>query len=166
MSPVEVRHAEVRDVPALAAVRAHYVLHTHSACDVVAPTEEEMCAWSAQFAEESPHQLLVGVEDGRLLGYAATLRYRPRPAFDGTVELSVYLAPECRSRGVGSALYDELLARSVRHGTRTFLAGVALPNEASVAFHLEHGFREVGTFEHYAHKWGRDISTTWFQRHA
>ncbi|GAA5124516.1 GNAT family N-acetyltransferase [Alloalcanivorax gelatiniphagus] len=166
MSPIEVRHAEDHDVPALTAVRAHYVLHTHSAFDVVPPTAEEMRAWVAQFAEDSPHQLLVAVEDARLLGYAATLRYRPKPAFDGTAELSVYLAPDSRSRGVGSALYDDLLARSARQGTRTFLAGVALPNDASVAFHLKHGFREVGTFEHYAHKWDRDISTTWFQRHA
>ena len=166
MSGIEVRHAAGGDAPELAAIRAHYVLHTHSAFDVVPPTEDEMRAWVAQFDEQSAYQLLVAVEEGRLLGYAGTLRYRSKPAFDGTAELTIYLAADCRSRGVGSKLYSQLMARSVQHGTRTFLAGVALPNDASIAFHRKHGFREVGTFVDYAHKWDRDISTTWFQRHA
>ncbi|WP_210441410.1 GNAT family N-acetyltransferase [Nocardioides xinjiangensis] len=166
MTQPSVRHVQPGDVPALTAIRAHYVLHTHSTFDVVPPTEDEVRAWTERFSEDTAHQLLVAVEAGDVIGYAATLRYRPRPAFDATVEMSVYLDPERRARGAGSALYQELLARSARHGTRTFLAGVALPNEALVAFHRKHGFREVGTFVDHARKWDRDISSTWFQRRA
>ena len=102
----------------------------------------------------SPYQLPVAIEDGVVLDYAATSRYRPRPAFDGTVELSVHLSPDARSRGVGSALYGDLFALSERYGTRKYLAGLALPNDGSLAFHRRHGFVAVGTFIDYAHKWG------------
>ena len=165
-SPVVVRHATDGDVPALAAIRAHYVLHTHSTFDVVPPTHDEVRGWLGQFSPTTAHQLLVATEGAEVSGYAATLRYRPKPAFDGTVEVSVYLAPHVRSRGVGSALYRELFARSEQHGTRTYLAGVALPNDESLAFHRKHGFVVVGTFVDYAHKGGRDISSTWLQRHV
>lgn len=151
-------------MPSIAAIREHYVLNSHSTFDTVPPTHDEVREWMGQFSEVTPFQLLVAIQDGVLLGYAATLRYRPKPAFDGTVELSVYLAPDMRSRGVGSALYAELFARSERHGTRNYLAGVALPNEGSLAFHRRHGFVEVGTFVDYARKWGRPISSTWLQR--
>jgi phosphinothricin acetyltransferase len=161
---VLIRHATDEDVPGIAAIRAHYVLNSHSTFDTVPPTTEEMREWISQFADGTPYQLLVAVEDDVLLGYAATLRYRPKPAFDGTVELTVYLAPNSRSRGVGSALYTELFARSARQGTRTYLAGVALPNAESLAFHQRHGFVEVGTFIDSAQKWGRPISSTWLQK--
>ena len=158
------RHATADDVPHVAAIREHYVLNSHSTFDTVPPTHEEVRTWMGQFSESTPYQLLVAVEHDAVLGYAATLRYRPKPAFDGTVELSVYLAPDSKSRGVGSALYTDLFARSERHGTRSYLAGVALPNERSLAFHRRHGFVEVGTFVDYAHKWGQPISSTWLQR--
>ena len=161
-----IRHATDADAPGIAEIRAHYVLRTHSTFDVVPPTHSEVRAWMDQFSEGTPYQLLVALDDTLMLGYAATLRYRPKPAFDGTVELSVYLAPDQRSRGVGSALYTELFRRSEQHGTRNFLAGVALPNEESLAFHRRHGFLEVGTFVDYAQKWGEPISSTWLQRRA
>ena len=164
MSAALVRHAAPGDVPALTTIRSHYVLHTHSTFDVVPPTEDEVRSWAGQFAEGTAHQLLVAVQGGDVVGYGATLRYRPKAAFDGTVELSVYLDPGRRSQGIGSILYRELMARAASHGARTFLAGVALPNDESIAFHLKHGFHEVGTFVGYARKWDRDISSTWFQR--
>ena len=162
--PLEIRPAALTDVPALARIRAHYVMNTHSVFATVPPSDEEVAAWVEGFADGTAHQLLVALDDGRLAGYASTSPYRPTPAFARTAELSVYLDPEVSGRGVGSALYGDLLERSARHGTRTFLAGVALPNDASVAFHRKHGFTEVGTFRDYAEKWGRSISSTWFQR--
>jgi len=118
----------------------------------------------AQFSDETPYQLLVATEGHTLLGCAATLRYRPKPAFDGTVEVSIYLAPDIGSRGVGSVLYGEEFPRCEEHGTRNYLAGVALPNEQSLAFHRKHRFVDVGTLVDYARKWGQPISSTWLQR--
>ncbi len=147
-------------------IRSHYVLHTHSTFDTVPPTADEVRRWLEQFGEATPYQLLVATEEDRVVGYAGTMRYRPKPAFDGTVEVSIYLDPEMRAKGVGSVLYRELFTRAEAHGTETYLAGIALPNDDSLAFHRRRGFVEVGTFVDYAHKWGRKISSTWLQRMA
>lgn len=163
---INIRHAQDGDQARIVDIRSHYVLHTHSTFDTVPPTRHEITSWLHQFSEETPYQLLVATHGGRVLGYAGTMRYRPKPAFDGTVEVSVYLEPDMTARGVGSALYRELFERAEAHGTQTYLAGVALPNPSSLAFHRSHGFVEVGTFVDYAHKWGRKISSTWMQRMA
>lgn len=112
------RHAQVGDVAELAAIRADHVLHTHSAFDVVPPTHDDVCEWLTQFSEESPYQLLVAVQDHTVLGYAGPLRYRPKPAFDGTAEMSVYLAPQCRSRGISTTWFQHSTSRDTdgRHG--------------------------------------------------
>ncbi|WP_244927930.1 GNAT family N-acetyltransferase [Nocardioides sp. W7] len=164
MGDVVVRSAVADDVVALSAIRRHYTLRTHAVFSTEPLTDAEVAVWVRSFDENSPHQLVVAEEAGVVTGYASTTRYRPSPAFDRSCELSIYLSPERLGSGTGTRLYAGLLPRAVEHGARTFLAGVALPNEASVAFHLRQGFREVGTFRDYAEKRGTLISSTWFQR--
>lgn len=167
MTPsLSIRHANSLDVPALARLRGHYVLHTHSTFDTAPPTHDEVSAWLTGFSPHTAHQLLLAVDGEELWGYASTSPYRPKPAFARTAELSAYLSPDVQGRGVGSALYSELMRSTPQYGVRTFVAGVALPNHSSIAFHRKRGFLEVGTFSDYAEKWGRPISSTWFQRHA
>ena len=77
--------------------------------------------------------VVVAVEGCRVLGMAYAATYRPRPAYDGTRETSVYVAAEARGRGLGRALYDELLGRVDADGIHVCLAVIALPNPASEA---------------------------------
>jgi phosphinothricin acetyltransferase len=108
---------------------------------------------------------VVAVEGGdRVLGYARTGPFRERRAYDSTVETSVYVAEDARGRGVGHALYGELLARLDRCGARLAVAGVTDPNPASRALHLAHGFTVVGTFAAVGVKFGRTWDVTWYQR--
>jgi phosphinothricin acetyltransferase len=44
------------------------------------------------------------------------------------------------------------------------IAGIALPNDASVALHKKFGFEEVGVFKEYAVKNGQYISSIWMQK--
>ena len=58
------------------------------------------------------------------------------------------------------ALFDRLAAR----GYRMALAGIALPNDASVGLHTAMGFEPVGTYRRVGWKLGRWHDVTWFQR--
>jgi phosphinothricin acetyltransferase len=109
-------------------------------------------------------ELLVAVEDGEVLGYARTGRFRDKPAYDSTCETSVYVAEAARGRRIGDALYRELLARLDRGPLRLAVGGVAEPNPASTRLHLANGFTVVGTFEGVGTKFGRLWDVTWYQR--
>lgn len=120
--------------------------------------------WLARFGPAGPYRLLVARRRGRFLGYAASQPYRDHPAFAQTVEVSITLTADSRGQGVGTALYRELFAQLSGQPVHVALAGIALPNDASVALHHKFGFTDVGVFGEYAVKHGQYLSSLWLQR--
>ena len=70
-----------------------------------------------------------------------------RAAYSWTCEVGLYIADGARGRGLGRALYDTLLADLEQRGFRSAIAGIALPNAASVALARALRVQRVGTFE-------------------
>ncbi len=101
---------------------------------------------------------------GTVAGYAYACTYRPRPAYDATQEVSIYLHRSARGRGIGQGLYAALLGRLDRAGSHTQLAVIALPNQASEALHRRCGFEPVGTMRQVGRKFDRWVDTVWYQR--
>ena len=121
--------------------------------------------WFGQFAATGPYRLLVARSGDQVLGYASSQRYRDLEAFRETVEVSIALDAVSRGQGVGTALYRALFdSLALEPSVHVALAGIALPNDASVALHRKFGFTEVGTFREYAIKNGQYISSVWMQR--
>jgi phosphinothricin acetyltransferase len=159
---VVLRTATVADLPAIAAVYNDAVLHSVATFDVE-PQSPELFADRVASTRPGDH-VLVAEEGGRVVGMAYAATYRPRPAYDGTRETSVYLAPDARGRGLGRALYDELLRRVDADGIHVCLAVIAAPNPASEALHAAVGFERVGTLREVGRKFDRWVDTAWWQR--
>ena len=151
------------DLPELVHIYNHYVANSQATFDTEPVTVETRASWFAGFSDVGPHRLLVACEGDRVVGCASSGPYRERPAFVRTVEVSIYLHPEVRSRGIGTALYGPLIDNLRSENVHVALAGIALPNDASVALHQKFGFREVGVFEEYAIKGATYISSVWMQ---
>ena len=158
-----VRLATRGDLPELVSIYNYYVTNSHATFDTEPVSVESRIGWFERFCEVGPHRLLVAVEGNRVLGCASSAPYREHPAFARTVEVGIYLHPDLRSRGIGSALYRPLLDNLRSQSTHVALAGIALPNDASAALHRKFGFTEVGVFENYAVKNGTYISSVWMQ---
>jgi phosphinothricin acetyltransferase len=165
---VAIRAADVDDLDSLTGIYNHAVVASYATFDEEPQAASGRRAWFEQFAEHGRHRLLVACVDEsaqrEAIGYACSQRYRPHPAFDETVEFSIYLAPDAQGRGVGTALYDALFDALRDEAVYCVVVGIALPNDASVALHRRFGFRDVGVFEQYAIKQGRRISSLWMQR--
>jgi phosphinothricin acetyltransferase len=159
-----IRPAVSADLPQLVETYNHYIEHTVVTFDRDPVTVEDRLAWFESFADSGPHRLLVACDGERVLGCASSSPYRTHTAFAQTVEFGIYLDPGARARGTGSALYRALLDALRVEPVRVAVAGIALPNEASVALHRRFGFAEVGVFEEYAFKGGTYISSLWMQR--
>jgi phosphinothricin acetyltransferase len=97
-------------------------------------------------------------------GYASSLPYRMHPAFAETVEFSVYVSSDRTGGGLGRLLYSCLIDELQAQPVHQVVAGIALPNDASVQLHRSCGFDEIGVFEQYAKKWDRHLSSVWTQR--
>jgi L-amino acid N-acyltransferase YncA len=109
------------------------------------------------------HFLVAVTGEATVLGFAYSGWFRPRPAYGGTRETSIYLHHDARGQGVGRRLYADLLARLRGDGIHLAVAVVAQPNPASVALHEALGFQLVGTFAEIGEKFGRYVDTRWYQ---
>ncbi|WP_193607747.1 GNAT family N-acetyltransferase [Nocardioides lijunqiniae] len=152
-----VRPATRADLAGIKAIYDHQVLTSTSTFETTPPPLDY---WTARLeSTERGDHLLVAVEGERLLGYAYSASYRPRPAYARTRETSVYLAPEAAGRGLGRRLYDDLLAALRADDVHTVLAVVAQPNPASEALHRACGFEQVGLLPEVGFKLDRWIDT-------
>ena len=106
---------------------------------------------------------LVADDRGQVTGYAYAGKWKGRCAYRFSVESGIYLDPACTGRGIGAALYRALLARLAPLGVRVVIAGISLPNPASVALHERLGFEPAGRFREVGFKFGRWIDVGYWQ---
>jgi len=162
------RPGQLDDLPALTRIYNHYVENTHITFDLNAFTVDERREWFDHYAPTGRHRLLVAQSEdasgSEVLGYATSSRFRDKPAYAPSVEATVYCAPEALGLGVGSALYAALFAELAGEDVHRAFAGVALPNDASLALHRRFGFEEIGTFREVGRKFDTWWDVTWLER--
>ncbi len=156
------RLARPADGPAIARIYAPYVVDTTVSLEVVPPTPEVMVA---RLAATLPRWPWLVVEDATaVLGYAYGGSYRSRDGYRWTVEVSAYLDAGAQRQGLGRWLYESLLALLDVQGHRQAIAGIGLPNDASVAFHEALGFRPAGRSTAVGRKFRAWQDVGWWQR--
>jgi phosphinothricin acetyltransferase len=164
VTKIVVRDAKPADLPAVAAIYTHYVLRTTITFNTQVRTPRE---WTERYESDiadGPYDLLVAERDGEVHGYVETSQFRPKPAYDRSLELSVYVAPDAVAAGLGSALYRELFDRLVDSPFHRAYSIIALPNDHSVAFHERWGFVHRGTLTEAGHKFGRYLDVAFYER--
>ncbi len=164
VSKIVIRRGEVRDLPELTEIYNHYVRETAVTFDLEPfdPVSREM--WFARFSSRGRYQVFVGEGDDGLLGYACSHTFRAKAAYDRTVETTVYLDPCATGKRLGTQLYARLFESLRETDVHLSAAGIALPNEASVALHRRFGFERVGVFREVGHKFGRAWDVEWWQK--
>ena len=166
MSAVNIRPAERGDLARLTEIYNYYVINTPVTFDVEPYTVERREAWLAQFGATGRHRLLVAENAEGIVGYAGTTRFRPKAAYDTTVETTIYCAPEAVGQGIGKRLYGALFDALCGEDIHRFVAGYALPNRATAAIHEKFGFKVVGVFNENGRKFGKYWDVCWTERAA
>jgi phosphinothricin acetyltransferase len=164
MSDVVIRPAERRDLEVLLDIYNHYVVNTPITFDIEPRTLEQRQEWFRQFATTGRYRCFVVLCDGRPLGWASSVRFKERAAYDPSVETSVYLAPSEQRKGLGRLLYAALFEALATEDVHRAFAGVTLPNEASVGLHRAFGFEPVGIYREVGRKFGRFWDVGWYQK--
>jgi L-amino acid N-acyltransferase YncA len=139
---LQIRSATIADAEACAAIYTPYVHDTVITFETVPPTTEEMAERMAGALRT--HAWLVLEDEGQVVGYAYAHPWKTRAAYRWSCEVSVYLEVGRRRGGGGRALYSALFDRLVERGYRIAVAGMTLPNEASLGLHRAMGFEEAG----------------------
>jgi phosphinothricin acetyltransferase len=141
---VLIRALTAEDWPTVESIYAEGIATRQATFETATPSWDEFDA-----THHSEHRL-VAVEDGHVVGWVALAPTSSRSCYAGVAESSVYVAESARSRGVGRALMDALLASADSGGIWTIHADMFPENAASLALHERLGFRLVGRFERIA----------------
>ena len=157
-----VRDASERDAAACAAIYAPYVIGTAITFESEPPSAADMAVRIGTALRS--HAWVVLEDEGRVVGYAYGGRFQSRAAYRWACEVSVYVEPGRRRTGSGRHLYEALFRRLAGRGLRVAVAGMTLPNDASVGLHRALGFEPIGTYRRIGFKHGSWHDVAWMQR--
>jgi phosphinothricin acetyltransferase len=159
----EIRPATRADLPGLVALYNHYVEHSHVTFDVETFTVATRTPWFDQFDATGPLRLLVAGRPGEPVAYACSTPFKPKAAYEISVETTVYVHPDHVGRGLGRRVYTALLDGLADTGLHGAYGAIALPNRESVSLHDKLGFRHVGTLREVGRKFGRLWDVGWYE---
>ena len=157
-----VRAADRDDATAAAYIYNHYIATSHATFETEPIGGGEMLRRITD-GRERGYPFLVAADGTDVVGYAYGREYRLRAAYRQSIEVSVYIRPGHDGYGIGSALYDKLLSEISKEDFHAVIAGVALPNDASVRLHEKLGFEKVAHFREVGRKFDRWIDVGYWE---
>lgn len=99
-----------------------------------------------------------------VLGYAYAHPVRAYEAYQWGAELTIYLHSCATTGGLGTKLYEKLIALLREQGVRTVYGAVTLPNAQSEGLHEKLGFRRSGVWRNAGYKGGMWHDVAWFEK--
>ncbi|NRA58100.1 MAG: N-acetyltransferase family protein [Phycisphaerales bacterium] len=160
---VHVRPLEAGDVPPANALTNWYIEHTAVHFALEPSGDDEFAAVWQRGSRTYPW--LAAEVDGSFAGFAKAAVWREREAYQNTCEVGIYIARGFEGKGVGTALYRDLLDRLRAAGFHTVIGGMTLPNDASAALHERMGFAKVAHFERVGRKFDQWHDVGFWQLH-
>lgn len=157
-----IRNIQIKDLPRVCAIYNHYVLTTHASFETDPVPVEEMERRMIEYSNDYPW--LVYEKDGDVIGFCYASKWRPRPAYRYTAEVTIYLDKDHLSKGIGKLLYQELFSQLKSQGIHSIIATIAIPNEKSQALHEGLGFKQVAQFKDMGFKLEKWIDVGYWQK--
>ena len=152
-----------QDAEQILAIYTPIVTETVISFELEPPTLAEVRQRITNYSARFPWLICEDTETHQLLGYAYATAYRPRAAYQWSVEVSVYVHEQAQRKGVGQALYTALFKVLALQGYYNAYAGIALPNLASIRLHEALGFEPIGIYHRVGYKLGGWHDVGWWQ---
>jgi L-amino acid N-acyltransferase YncA len=159
---LSIRAARESDLETILEIYNQAVVHTTATFDVVPRSLEAQRAWFAEHGGRYP--VVVWEEDGRVLAWGSISPYGSRPAYRFAGEVSVYVEPGSRRRGLGDEILRELVALGVAGDFHTLVALITNENEGGIRLAQGAGFHRTGTLEEVGYKFDRWLDVAVYQR--
>ncbi len=159
-----IRAVAFEDAAAINALYNPFILETPATFETAPIDLEARRRWIESRLANPRHPAFVAEGEGRLFGFANAAPFDARQAYETSIKVSVFVAPDAQGKGVGAQLYEALFAAVSAADVHRAYAGIVAPNPASVALHQRFGFRHVSTLDEVGRKFGRYYSVMWFEK--
>ncbi len=156
-----IRNVLPSDAAQIAQIYNHYVLHTTVSFETEPLTKEQMLERITSIAAAHPYFVLE--EQGVIIGYAYAHPWKERAAYSQTWEATVYIHKDHLGRGLGSLLFEKLIADCRAAGCHTLISCITADNSASILMQERYGFRKASHFTQVGFKFGRYLDVVDFE---
>lgn len=157
-----IRQATSEDLLDILKIYNDAILHTTAVYAYEPQTLENRQAWYEQKMQEG-YPILVCEQDHRVVGFATFGPFRAWPAYQYSIEHSVYVDAASRKQGIGTALVKEIIAIAKEREYMTLIAGIDAENEKSIAMHKNFGFVHSGTIRKAGFKFNKWLDLAFYQ---
>jgi phosphinothricin acetyltransferase len=157
-----IRFAEKNDLDAILEINNFEILNSTVNYDYFPKTKEFQENWFNE-KHKAGLPVIVASLNQEVLGFATYGSFRPKPAYQFTVEHSVYLNHNARGRGVGKQLMQELISLAKKDGYHSMVGGIDSSNLNSLEFHKKLGFQEIGRFKEVGRKFDKWLDIIFVQ---
>lgn len=160
---MQTRFASPSDAVAVVSIYNHYIDNSYATFEVEPIDADEMLRRIEEI-QAAAYPFLVCENGGEIVGFAYANRYKTRAAYRHSVEVTVYIRDGFGGKGVGTLLYEQLFSELKNKDIHAVIAGISLPNDASVKLHEKFGFEKVAHFREVGHKFDRWIDVGYWER--
>lgn len=158
---MNIRKVELSDAAQIAEIYNYYIENTHQTFETEALSIEVMEKRIGETSGKYPY--LVAEEDGEICGYAYAAQFKLRDAYAYSAEVSIYVRNKAKQKGTGTQLYEKLFDELAETSIHAMVAGISLPNDASIKFHEKLGFTKVAHFKQIGYKLGRWVDVGYWE---
>lgn len=150
---VMIRKIAPLDALSICNIYNYYILNTAISFETEAVSEDEILRRIDEITTNCFPYYVYEVE-GKVLGYCYLSPWKGRCAYRTTAEISIYIDKDYTHQGIGIQLMKQLLDNVDNNRFHTIIAGIALPNQGSVALHEKFGFTKISHFHEIGYKFG------------
>jgi L-amino acid N-acyltransferase len=158
-----IRTATELDLPEILRIYNHAIEHTTAIFEYRPHTIEMRREWFRAKQAASIPVFVAEDGPGRIFGFATYGPFRAWPAYKYSIEHSVYVDPDMRRRGIGSALVQAVLDEARARELHVVMAGITSDNAVSLRLHERLGFKEVAHIPEVGFKFGRWLDLKFLQ---
>lgn len=161
-----IREASTEDIPGMLEVFNYYVENSFASYleTSVEPEFFQVIQSEKEQDKDESFPFYVIEEYDKIIGIGALRPYFPFPNFRHTGVVSYFILPGHTRKGLGSKMLGKLCTEAREKKMKSLLANVSSKNEASLNFHLKHGFIECGRFREVGIKFGKYFDIIWLQK--
>jgi phosphinothricin acetyltransferase len=157
-----IRKCVIEDASQICNIYNPYITDTSITFEQTPVSEHEMQYRISELTASLPWYVFE--QNGTVLGFSYASKWKGRCAYRYSVELTVYVSQDNRGKGIGKLLYQDLIDRlKCEFKMHAIMAGIALPNEASIALHERFGFQKVAHFKEVGFKFDKLIDVGYWE---
>lgn len=150
MENLKFRNADLTDLNKIVAIYNSTVASRMVTADVEEISVESKVKWFNEHNAETRPLWVVEDAAGQMIGWVSFSSFHERPAYSGTVEVSIYLDESCRGKGYGKTILQYCIDNAGKFGVNNLVALIFLHNEPSLKLFRHFGFEDWGNLPNVA----------------